>query len=44
MDHINIPDPVAERLEAQERMILDLKKRLDDILGERLQKPKGDSP
>ncbi|MBI3812142.1 MAG: serine O-acetyltransferase [Nitrospirae bacterium] len=43
MDHINIPDPIAERLEAQERMILDLKKRLDEALGERLQNPKGDS-
>jgi serine O-acetyltransferase len=43
MDHTNIPDPIAERLEAQERMILDLKKRLDEVLGERLQKPKGDS-
>jgi serine O-acetyltransferase len=40
MDHANIPDPIAERLEAQERMILDLKKRLDEVLGERLQKPK----
>jgi serine O-acetyltransferase len=40
MDHTNIPDPIAERLEAQERMILDLKKRLDEALGERLQKPK----
>jgi len=40
MDHANIPDPIAERLEAQERMILDLKKRLDEALGERLQKPK----
>jgi serine O-acetyltransferase len=40
MDHGNIPDPIAERLEAQERMILDLKKRLDEALGERLQKPK----
>jgi serine O-acetyltransferase len=39
MDHANIPDPIAERLEAQERMILDLKKRLDEALGERLQKP-----
>ncbi len=34
MDHINIPDPIADRLEAQERMILDLKKRLDEITGE----------
>ncbi|MBI3595935.1 MAG: serine O-acetyltransferase [Nitrospirae bacterium] len=40
MDHTNIPDPIAERLEALERMILDLKKRLDEALGERLQKPK----
>lgn len=43
MDYTNIPDPISERLEAQERMILDLKKRLDEILGERLEKPKGDS-
>jgi len=40
MDHINIPDPIAERLEAQERMILDLKKRLEEALGEKLRKPK----
>jgi serine O-acetyltransferase len=40
LDHANIPDPIAERLEAQERMILDLKKQLDEVLGERLQKPK----
>jgi serine O-acetyltransferase len=33
MDHINIPDPIAERLEAQERMILDLRKRLEEIQG-----------
>ena len=39
MDHINIPDPIAERLEAQERMILDLKKRLEEALGEKLRKP-----
>lgn len=40
MDHINIPDPIAERLEAQERMILDLKKRLEEALGEKLRKSK----
>ncbi|HET6464917.1 MAG TPA: serine O-acetyltransferase [Nitrospiria bacterium] len=39
MDHGNIPDPIAERLEAQERMILELKKRLEEALGERTQKP-----
>ncbi|MBI3609914.1 MAG: serine O-acetyltransferase [Nitrospirae bacterium] len=44
MDHANIPDPIAERLEAQERMILDLKKRLEEALGEGLHQPQKDKP
>lgn len=35
MDHANIPDPVAERLEALERELLELRKRLDEQRGER---------
>ena len=34
MDHANIPDPVAERLEALEREVLELRKRLDQEPGE----------
>jgi serine O-acetyltransferase len=35
MDHANIPDPVAERLEALERELLELRKRLEEQHGER---------
>jgi serine O-acetyltransferase len=35
MDHANIPDPVAERLEALERELLELRKRLEEQRGER---------
>jgi serine O-acetyltransferase len=30
MDHINIPDPVAERLQALEREIIELRKKVDN--------------
>ena len=30
MDHINIPDPIAERFEAMERELIDLRKRVDN--------------
>lgn len=30
MDHINIPDPIAERFEAMEREIIELRKRLEN--------------
>ncbi len=41
MDHINIPDPIAERLDAQEKMILELKKQLEQALGNRTQTRQG---
>ena len=30
MDHINLPDPIADRFEALEREIIDLRKKLDN--------------
>ncbi|GJL56849.1 MAG: serine O-acetyltransferase [Nitrospirales bacterium] len=30
MDHINIPDPIAERFEAMERELIELRKRVDN--------------
>jgi serine O-acetyltransferase len=30
MDHINLPDPIADRFEALEREIIDLRKKLDE--------------
>jgi serine O-acetyltransferase len=30
MDHANIPDPVAERFEAMEREIIELRKKLEN--------------
>ena len=30
MDHTNIPDPIAERFEAMERELIDLRKRVDN--------------
>ncbi len=39
MDHINIPDPVAERLEMQEKLILELRKQVEELMGS-LSKPK----
>lgn len=39
MDHTDIPDPVAERLEMQENMIRELQKQVDELMGER-SKPK----
>ena len=38
MDHGNIPDPIAERLEAQERVIAELRKKLDEALDGPLRK------
>ena len=35
MDHINIPDPIADRLDAQEEMIRDLRKKIDEAIGDR---------
>jgi len=29
MDHINLPDPIADRFEALEREIIELRKKLD---------------
>ena len=40
MDHANIPDPIAERLEMQEKMILELRKELEELRGDRLQRRK----
>lgn len=31
MDHINMPDPIAERFEALERELIDLRKQLDNL-------------
>ena len=41
MDHGDIPDPIAERLETQEKLILELRKRLDELQGNRPDKPGG---
>ena len=30
MDHVNIPDPIAERFEAMERELIDLRKKLEN--------------
>ena len=30
MDHINIPDPIAERFEAMERELIELRKHVDN--------------
>ncbi len=30
MDHINLPDPIAERFEALERELIDLRKKLEN--------------
>ena len=30
MDHTNIPDPIAERFEAMEREIIELRKRVEN--------------
>lgn len=35
MDHINIPDPIADRFEALERELIELRKKLEDRKGER---------
>ncbi len=34
MDHANVPDPIMERLEAMERTIIDLQKKLADAEGD----------
>ena len=44
MDHADIPDPIAERLEAQEKMILELRKRLDEVQGARPPKSGSGTP
>ena len=31
MDHVNIPDPIAERFEAMERELIDLRKKLENM-------------
>jgi len=33
MDHTNIPDPIAERFDAMEREIIDLRKQLENVAG-----------
>lgn len=33
MDHTNIPDPIAERFDAMEREIIDLRKQLENVEG-----------
>ena len=38
MDHVNIPDPIADRLEAQEALIRELQKKVDEISGKRTDK------
>ncbi|HSG04782.1 MAG TPA: serine O-acetyltransferase EpsC, partial [Nitrospiria bacterium] len=35
MDHINIPDPIAERMEMQEKLIFELQKKVDELMGDR---------
>ncbi len=35
MDHINIPDPIAERLQIQEDLIFELQKQVDELRGNR---------
>ena len=33
MDHVNIPDPIAERFDAMERELIDLRKKLENTEG-----------
>ena len=34
MDHADIPDPIAERLQSLEQMVIDLRKKIEDTKGE----------
>lgn len=35
MDHINIPDPIADRMEMQDKLIVELQKKVEELIGDR---------